>query len=412
MENVMKTALSALVFLALGSSAYSEMPLIPASVVDSTLVAGNNEFAFDLFGEVCSLQGDGNVFLSPFSISMALGMTWNGASGETAQDMASVLHFTLPVQYVDEAFQRISSEISSGSLNGAESGEPFSMVVANGIWVQNGFTLLNSFVSAVTEYFSAGVQSLDFASDAEGSREIINTWVADNTMQKILDLIPRGALDTDTRLVLTNAVYFKASWRHPFNEHATSDGSFLLPCQSPVIVPMMTQTEFFDYASSEEWQAVSMAYAGGDASMLIILPLSMDDFLENFNGDALAYIQRKMSRVNVHLTMPRFEFTRSMPLSDILVSMGMGSAFSSDANFQAITGGLDLYISEVLHKAYVKVDEEGTEAAAATAVVMNTTAIPAPPVEMNVNRPFIFIIQDNATGSIVFMGRLDDPSAS
>lgn len=407
----MKTALSVLVFLALGSFAYSEIPVIPSAVVDSTLVAGNNEFAFDLFSEVCSMQGDGNVFLSPFSISMALGMTWNGASGETAQEMASVLHFILPVLYVNEAFQRVSSEISSGSLHGAESGEPFSMVVANGIWVQNGFTLLNSFVSAVTEYYSAGVQNLDFTDDPEGSREIINSWVAENTMQKILDLIPRGALEADTRLVLTNAVYFKASWQHPFNELATTDGRFLLPCQSPMMVPMMNQTEFFDYASSEEWQAVSMAYAGGDASMLIILPLNMDDFLESFDSEMLASVQRRMSRVNVDLTMPRFEFTRSMPLSDILVSMGMETAFGGGANFQAITGGPDLNISEVLHKAYVKVDEEGTEAAAATAVVMNITAMPATPVEMNVNRPFVFIIQDSTTGSIIFMGRVTDPSS-
>ena len=405
----MKTAISALVFLALGSFAYSEIPLIPAAVADSTLVSGNNEFAFDLFGEVCSMQEDGNVFLSPFSISMALGMTWNGASGETAQEMASLLHFTLPVRYVNEAFQRVSSRVTSGSLNGMESGEPFTMTVVNGIWVQNGFELLNSFTSAVTEYFSAGVENLDFQGDARGSRETINDWVAEHTMQNILDLIPEGMLGADTRLVLTNAVYFKAGWQHPFNELATGDGRFMLECGSEVIVPMMTQTEYFDYASSGDWQAVSMAYAGGDASMLIILPVNMDEFLEGFHSDMLATVHDRMSRVNVHLTMPKFEFTRSMSLSDILISMGMESAFTGDANFRAITGGLDLYISEVVHKAYVKVDEEGTEAAAATAVGMALTAMPDTPMEMNVNRPFVFIIEDTATGSIIFMGKIANP---
>lgn len=406
----MKFSLAAAVFLALGSCGYSEIPVIPDGVADSALVHGNNEFAFELFGEVCSLQEDGNVFLSPFSISMALGMTWNGASGETAHEMASVLNFTLPVQILNEAFRRNSEEVSSGSLHGAETGDPFTMTVSNGIWVQDEFDLLNSFVTAVTEYYSAGVENLNFTDDPEGSRETINSWVAENTMQKILDLIPGGVLSAETKLVLTNAVYFKASWLHPFNKLATSPGRFVLSDESAVEVPMMTQTEFFRYASADGWQAVSLGYAGGDASMLVILPENMGDFMEQFNGEMLDGITGGMSRENVNLTMPRFEFTRSMPLSDILVSMGMKTAFGSEANFRGMTGDLDLFISQVLHKAYVKVDEEGTEAAAATAVVMNLTAMPAPPVEMKVNRPFIFLIQDGTTGSILFMGRVNDPS--
>jgi len=172
----------------------------------------------------------------------------------------------------------------------------------------------------------------------------------------------------------------------------------------------MTQTEFFDYASSEDWQAVSMGYVGGNAFMLIILPENMENFLENFDGDMLAMIQNRMSPVNVDLTLPRFEFTRGMSLGNTLRSMGMETAFGGSANFQALTGGRDLYISEVVHKAFVKVDEEGTEAAAATAVVMNLTAMPVAPVEMNVNRPFVFLIMDGTTGSIMFMGRVMDPS--
>lgn len=410
MEMEMKTSLAAAAFLSLCASGFSEMPLIPAEYADSALVAGNNAFALDLFGEVCSLQQEGNVFISPFSISMALGMTWNGASGETALDMASVLNFSMPVLFVNQAFQRVSEQVSSGDLQGAERGDSFTMTVSNGIWVQEGFELLDSFVSAVSGYYAAGVRNLDFTGDPEGSREIINEWVAENTLEKIIDLIPDGVLGADTRLVLTNAVYFKASWESPFNELATSEGRFVLSGGNAVTVPMMDQTEFFDYGSGEGWKAVSLDYTGRSVSMLIIVPDDMEEFQGGFDAAVLEGVIRRLSRVNLHLRMPRFEFTRSMPLGDILTALGMGSAFGSSANFSAITGNPDLFISQVLHQAYVKVDENGTEAAAATAVAMNITAIPSQPVEMTVDRPFIFLIRDTTTGSILFTGRVSDPS--
>jgi serpin B len=293
-----------------------------------------------------------------------------------------------------------------------ETGDTFTLAISNGIWVENGYELLNSFTSALSAYYNASAENLDFAGDAEGSRETINSWVAESTMDKILDLIPSGMLSADTRVVLTNAVYFKASWQHPFDGHATSEGRFFLPDSSTAVVPMMTNTEHYRYASTEEWSAVTLDYAGGDASMLIILPSGdMEDFEENFSSETLDSVQSALLNRNVHLTMPRFEFTQSMLLSDILISLGMESAFGPDANFAGITGSPDLYISEVLHKAYVKVDEEGTEAAAATAVVMNMLCMPEPPVELNINRPFIFMVKDNLTGSIVFMGRVTDPTA-
>lgn len=378
----------------------------------AALVRGNNEFALNLYEEVCEIQKSDNIFFSPYSISSALGMTYDGARGQTAADMAEVLHFTLPVEAVNRAFHSLTGTLSSGDLSGAESGDPFTLSISNGLWVQNGFTLLDEYVAEVTRYYSAEVRNLDFVNDTEGSRETINEWVAESTLNKILNLIPQGVLKEDTRVVLTNAVYFKASWRNQFDEHFTNDARFLLADDSAIEVPMMSQTDYFNYASAEGCSAIELAYAAGNASMLIILPDGdIQEFQQDFNADKLDTIRRGLSSCNVSLSMPKFEFTRSLQLSQILRTLGMESAFGSGADFSGFTGSPDLFISEVLHKAFVKVDEEGTEAAAATAVVMNLTAMPAQPVEMNINRPFMFFILDRETGSIVFMGRVMDPSA-
>lgn len=401
---------SMVVILTSACSARDVMPITDEAAALS-LVSGNNEFAMDLYSVVCETQDTENIFFSPYSISMALGMTCNGARGNTFLEMASVLHFNLPIDAVNRGFKSVTETLNSGQLYGMSTGDPFTLAISNGLWVENGYELLTDFVSAVTEYYGASVENLDFRGDSEGSREIINSRVAESTMDKILDLIPPGVLGADTRVVLTNAVYFKASWSHPFDKHATSEGRFILSDNSTVVVPMMTNTEHYRYASTDDWSAVNLDYSGGDASMLIILPQGdMREFQEGFDSELLQEVRSSLSTHNVQLTMPGFEFTRSMPLSEILASMGMESAFGANANFSGFTGNPDLYISEILHKAYVKVDEEGTEAAAATAIVMNMLSMPEPPIEMDINRPFVFIIQDNLTGSIVFMGRVMNPS--
>lgn len=392
--------------------ALSETQPINSDQALAVLVKGNNEFALDLYERICEMEGSGNIFFSPYSISSALGMTYSGARGQTASDMAEVLHFTLPAESINTAFHSITETLSSGSLHGTDSGDPFTLSISNGLWVQNGFDLLDEYVAEVTGYYSASVRNLDFSGDTEGSREIINDWVAENTMNKILNLIPRGLLVPDTRVVLTNAVYFKASWSKPFHEYATSYEEFLLVDGSAIDVPMMTQTEHFNYASTEGCRAVELDYAGGNTGMLILLPHgNIQEFQRDFDADMLETIRRRLSSANVRLSMPRFEFTKSIGLSGILSSLGMESAFGNGADFSGFTGNPDLFISKVLHKAFVKVDEEGTEAAAATAVIMNRiTAVRPPPIEMNINRPFIFLIQDRTTNTIVFMGRVMDPS--
>ncbi len=378
----------------------------------TALVRGNNEFALSLYGEICTAQDTDNIFFSPYSISSALAMTWDGARGQTAADMAETMNFTMSVEETNRAFHSLTESMSSGDLTGAETGEPFTLSVSNGLWVQDGFNLLEEYVDEVTRFYDAGIRNLNFSGDPEGSREIINNWVAERTLNKILNLIPQGLLKEDTRVVLTNAVYFKASWKNPFDAHGTSNASFNLQDGSEIDVPMMNQTEYFKYVSTEGCSALELDYASGNASMLIILPdTDITEFQRTFDTDMFETIRRRLSSCNVSLSMPKFEFTKSLELSQILIALGMESAFDgSSADFSGFTGSPDLFISKVLHKAFVKVDESGTEAAAATAVVMRLTAIPGEPVAMNINRPFMFFILDRKTGSIVFMGRVMNPS--
>jgi len=417
MKNAVKLSMSILILLVMAAVSAAQAVDQQASQGDDAsgvrqLAAGNNQFAVELYLEARDNAGDDNVFFSPFSISAALGMTWAGASGETADEMARVLHFTLPAEAVCRAFGSLTDRLSSGDVAGARRGEPFTLAIANGLWVQDGFSLLRDYVERVESSFDAAVRNLDFIGDAEGARTAINQWVARKTAERIQNLLPQGVITSDTRVILTNAVYFKASWQNPFEESSTVDGSFHLQDGSSVTVPMMSQTEFFRYASAEGCSAIEMDYAGGTASMLILLPDgSLEDLEAELDADLISAVRSGMTSRNVALSMPKFEFTRSMSLNQMLMDMGMTTPFSTAADFSGFTGAPDLFISAVIHKAFVKVDESGTEAAAATAVVMGIESMPPTPVQMNIDRPFMFLIMDRQTGSILFMGRMTDPSA-
>lgn len=401
----------ALLVLFAGATAAEHVPEPDFQEV-AELVAGNTAFALDLYREVVSEQGTGNIFFSPYSISTALGMTYAGAEGQTEVEMAEVMHFSLPQETLHSAFSSLRGMLVAGDLSGAALGEPFTMFVANGLWVQEGFDLQDQYVSLVASCYDAAVTNLDLAGDSEGSRLTINQWVADMTRERITDLIPRGVINADTRVVLTNAVYFKASWFHSFNEMATTRGLFTLADRSLVEVPMMHQTEYFQTAETAGCRAIELPYVDGDTGMLILLP---DDGIEEFEREldveTLETITARLTSSRISLTMPAFEFTRSVQLGKILRSMGMTSAFSSAlADFSGFTGQPDLFISEVLHKAFVKVDESGTEAAAATAVVMGLTCVPAESTDFVIDRPFLFLIRNRSTGTIIFIGRMMDPS--
>ena len=374
------------------------------------LVEGNSAFAFELYQAVKGKEG--NIFYSPYSISVALAMTYAGARGETAQQMADTLHFLLDQDRLHPAFNWLDEELASrGEGARGKDGEGFRLNIVNAIWGQKGYEFLTEFLDVLAENYGAGLRILDFVNQTEECRLAINDWVSDQTEGRIKDLIPEDVITVATRHVLTNAIYFNAAWEYPFNENMTVDGPFYLLDGDQVTVPMMEQTEGFGYTDGEGYQAVELPYDGEELSMVILLPEAgnFQAFEQGLQAPQVCDIITGLQPSGVTLTMPRFEFDSEFSLKNTLEDMGMPAAFSA-ADFSGMTGTRDLYIRDVLHKGFVSVDEAGTEAAAATAVVMEEEA-PEPLVEVTVDRPFIFLIRDIETGAILFIGRVLNPAA-
>jgi len=374
------------------------------------LVNGNTTFAFDLYQ---ALKGQsGNLFFSPYSISQALAMIYAGARGETEDQIAEALHFNLPEAGLHPSFKSLDRELAQrGQGAQGQDAKGFRLNVVNALWAQEGYQFVPGFVDLLSENYSAGLQLVDYISAAEQARTTINDWVSQQTEGKIKDLIPAGVLDSLTRLVLTNAIYFNAAWATPFDKDMTQDGVFTRLDGSQVQAPMMKQTGSLGYAEGEGYQAVELPYDGRELSMVILLPAegglaAFEDSLDAAQAEA---ILNDLAPGQVALTMPRFKFDSQFGLKDVLSQMGMPLAFTSDADLSGMTGNRELSISAVLHKAFVSVDEAGTEAAAATAVVVGLTSAPAGPVEVTVDRPFLFLIRDLKTGTLLFLGRVVDP---
>ncbi len=375
------------------------------------LVNGNGGFAFDLYQFLGGQEG--NLFYSPYSISLALAMTYAGARGDTEAQMADTLHFALSEERLHPAFNGLDLELArrgEGAQGRDEKG--FRLNIVNAIWGQEGFEFLPQFLDVLAENYGAGLRLLDFAQAPEEARVTINDWVSDHTEGRIEDLVPQGVIDRLTRLVLTNAIYFNAAWLYPFQEQWTQDGTFHLLDGSESTVPMMSQTESFGYVEGEGYQAVELPYDGGELSMVILLPRAgrFDEFQGAVAARRVGGIVGGLVQKQVALTMPKFEFESDFSLAKALMAMGMPLAFTENADFSGMTGGHDLFISDVIHKAFVSLDEAGTEAAAATAVAMKLAAASLEPVEVTVDRPFIFLIRDIETGTILFVGRVIDPS--
>ena len=378
------------------------------------LIEGNSAFAFQLYQ---ALKGqEGNLFYSPYSISLALAMTYAGANGETAQQMADTLQFLLEQERLHPAFNWLDAELAKrGEGAQGKDGEGFRLNIVNAIWGQKDYEFLPAFLNALAENYGAGLRILDFITETEKSRLAINDWVSDQTEDRIKDLSPQDAIDALTRLVLTNAIYFNAAWAYPFDEDVTANGAFYLLDGGQVTVPMMRQTESFGYSDGEGYQAVELLYDGDELSMVVFLPEAgkFEAFEEGLQAEQADAIIKDLQNTQVTLTMPQFEFDSEFSLKDTLAGMGMRDAFSpDDADFSGMTGNPELFISDVVHKAFVAVDEAGTEAAAATAVIVGTTSAPGePPVEVTIDRPFIFLIRDIETGAILFVGRVLNPGA-
>lgn len=376
----------------------------------ATLVDGNNDFALDLYQAL--KDTDGNLFYSPYSISLALAMTYAGARRETEAQMANTLGFSLPQNNLHPTFNGLDIELASrgeGAKGKDEKG--FRLNIVNAIWGQKDYEFLSKFLDVLAENYGAGLRILDFIQEPEDSRVTINDWVSDETEDRIKDLIQQGAIDSLTRLVLTNAIYFNASWQYPFNEEATVDCIFNLLDGTEINVPMMKQTESFGYAERDGYQAVELPYDGRELLMVILLPDigHYKAFEDSKDYQAVKGIISELKNRQVSLAMPKFEYESEFNLKSALATLGMPVSFTADADFSGMTGNRDLFIDEVIHKAFVSVDEAGTEAAAATAVIMKLTAMPEEPVAVTIDRPFIFLIRDIETGSILFIGRVLNP---
>ncbi len=375
------------------------------------LVDGNSAFALDLYQQL--RQQEGNLFYSPYSISTALAMTYGGARGQTEAQMAEALHFGLPQEALHASFEALAQELESrGEGAQGKDGEGFRLNVSNGLWLQEDFELLPAYLDLMDRYYEAALRFVNFAGAAEEARQAIHDQVAEDTEGRITELVPPGALDALTRLVLTNAIYFNAAWATPFDDSLTRDAPFYLLNGGEVTVPMMRQNETLGYTDGGDFQAVELPYDGGELSMIVLLPAEgqFEAFEASLDAERLAAIEQGLLSAQVDLSMPRFEFDDEFSLAEQLAALGMADAFTDAADFSGMTGGRDLFISQVFHKAFVSVDEAGTEAAAATAVVMQVTGAPAEAAQVILDRPFLFLIRDRETGALLFLGRVMDPS--
>jgi serine protease inhibitor len=380
----------------------------PLANADQTAVTeGNNVFAVALYGRL--RHQSGNLFFSPESISTALAMAYAGARGNTASEMAKTLDFTLPPNKLHPAMGALLRDLNATH-------EGYQLSVANALWAQQGYTFLDDFLSLLKTDYGAGLNQVNFKGATEAARLTINQWVEQKTQDKIKDLLQPGALRSDTRLVLTNAIYFKGDWETQFDKAQTKNEDFHLSPAQTTTAPLMHREDRFSYFDGGTFQILEIPYKSKELSMIVFLPKDaggLSALEQSLTGSNLQQWLGKLASVpKVIVTMPKFKMTQQFELGSTLSAMGMPEAFSGSADFSGMTGHRDFAISEVIHKAYVDVNEEGTEAAAATAVTMRALAMRAPegpPPVFRADHPFVFMIRDNRSASILFMGRMADP---
>lgn len=402
---------SAILFIITITMAFVNPPFVCAAANNDlqTVVKGNSAFGFDLYQEL--KEKEGNLFFSPYSISTALAMTYAGARGQTEKEMAEVLHFSLEQEPLHSSFSKLQSE-----LNVIQDKGHVKLSIANSLWCQKDYNFLDSFLNINEKYYGAGLNFVDFERKTESVRITINTWVENETQEKIKELIKKGMLTPLTTLVLCNAIYFKGDWLSQFDKEKTADADFYISLKKTIKVPLMSQKSEFKFKDFGSFSAIELSYEGNDLSMIIFLPKKVDglvDLEQSLTDDRVKnWIDEllKSYRREIFVSLPKFKTTCEFQLAKVLAEMGMSNAFLlPPANFSGMTGRKDLFISEVIHKAFVDVNEEGTEAAAATAVVMQSLAI-SRPLTFRADHPFVFLICENQTGSTLFIGRIVDPT--
>jgi len=399
------------IVLASGCTNSTVTPLSPtpsnnASVEPSALseiVVSNNLFALDMYRELSKKEND-NIFFSPYSILTALSIAYEGARGKTAEEMRDVLHIPVDNTSRREGFRRLILDLTPKKA-------PYELHTANALWIQKGYPIKEDYINVVRSYYLAELQALDFSGDPEGARKIINEWVEKQTNKRIRDLIPSGAIDELTRLVITNAIYFKANWASRFRPEDTHNETFILGSGEKIKTEMMHQTAVFNYTENDELQALEIPYEGNRLSMVILLPREnkISALEKKLTPDFLKSVLGSMKAEKVEVTIPKFKFETLYKLNDALQEMGMREAFTPEADFSGITEGV--FISMVIHKSFISVAENGTEAAAATAVTLTLAAPPGieKPKVFKADHPFIFLIYDRESDTILFMGRLANP---
>ncbi|WP_353683656.1 serpin family protein [Thermodesulfovibrio sp. 3907-1M] len=375
----------------------------------------NNRFTFEIYQKLTHGKEDKNLFFSPFSIISAMVMTYEGARGQTKEEMEKVFHFPVDDKARREGFLKLINEINKKD-------KKYELHTANALWAEKSYKFLEDYLKTVERYYHGKATNVGFIdpSEREQAVSMINSWVLGHTNGKIKDIIKPQAVSQDTRLILTNAIYFKGKWKLQFDKKLTKDDDFKVTADKKIKVPMMRMAmkgfndyPEFNYAETDELQALELPYEGEELSMLILLPKgNLENLEKTLSYEKIEGIKRSLSLRLVELYLPRFKFETEYSLNSVFAEMGMPTAFSNFADFSGMDGTKKLKIDKVIHKAFVEVNEEGTEAAAATAVVMVTKSAlnePKKPVVFRADHPFIFIIQHNKTGAILFIGRVYEP---
>ena len=399
------TALAAPTLAATQTSA--DQSTAPSPAAEAAVVKGNTAFAVGLYRQLRSQPG--NLFFSPESISIAFAMALAGARGQTATQMEGVLRLTLPPDELHPAMGKLLAQMNEKNPN-------YQLSAADALWAQQNQNFLAGLSQAGRSQLRRRLPPGQFPAAPETARTTINQWIEKQTNNKIPNLVPPGAITPSTRLVLTNAIYFKGDWLDPFDERATADADFHLSSTQTVKAPMMHESSNFNFFDDTSFQALELPYKGNALSMVVLLPKDVAGLpaLEQSLTPATltGWLGNLRSAPKVIVSLPRFTMTQQFELSSALSAMGMQLAFTGAADFSGMDGERDFTISAAIHKAFIDVNETGTEAAAATSIIMRATAmrVEPPPMVFNADHPFLFLIRDMRSGSILFLGRVTDPT--
>jgi len=381
-------------------------PIRELSAIEKKVTVADNNFGLKLFRKITSSEADKNIFISPLSVSMALGMAYNGADGETRSEMHSMLEFgDLTAEEVNQSYRSLIDLLSTADPD-------VTFEIANSIWYRTGFSVLSEFLQLNTTHFDAVIQSLDFNRD--DATDIINAWVNEKTHEKIPTIVD-PPIDPYTVMFLINAIYFKGTWTYEFEPENTLEAPFYLKDGSQTTCEMMNHKATHGYFANDQIQVADLTYGGIGFSMTVILP-SVENDIDNVAAELTAenweQWTNNLTETEVNVSLPKFTTEYEIGLIPALQSLGMTQAFnSSQANFDKINPYYDLYISNIKHKTFVDVNEEGTEAAAVTAITLGCTSAGPQEIYFVVNRPFIFVLREKSTGTILFIGKIMNPGS-